>query len=337
MNALIFAFTRRGIETARQVREITGGEIRVPARLEDLDCPAYAGSLSDCVGAAFDRDALVFVGAAGIAVRAVAPHVSDKRSDPAVLCVDEGGGFVIPLLSGHIGGANRLARRIASAIGATPVITTATDVNGRFSVDAWAAERGFAISDMALAKRVSAEILERDLPLCADAPVTGDLPDGLAYGDTGPLGICVSTRLRRPFEATLLLAPKALRVGIGCRRGTLREAIDAQIDAVFEANGLNIRAVREVATIDLKGNEPGLIACCEARGWPIRLYTAGQLAAVPGEFSDSEFVKAAVGVGNVCERAALAEGGRLAVPKTAGGGVTVAVAEMKWGIDFGEA
>ena len=337
MNALIFAFTRRGIDTARRVREAVGGEIRVPRRLEAGDCPAYAGSLSDCVGAGFDRDALVFVGAAGIAVRAVAPFVSDKLSDPAVLCLDERGQFVVPLLSGHIGGANRLARQIASALGATPVITTATDVNGRFSVDAWASERGFAISDMALAKRVSAEILTREIPFCADGPVSGELPDGLVPGDSGPLGICASTRRLQPFDATLLLAPKALRVGIGCRRGTPREAIDARIEAVFAANGLNIEAVGAVATIDRKGDEPGLVDCCRDRGWPLKLYTAEQLEAVPGAFSDSEFVRAAVGVGNVCERAALAEGGRLVVPKTAGDGVTVAVAEMKWGIDFGEA
>lgn len=343
MNTAIFAFTRQGIETARRIRQSVGGRLLVPARLARETCEAsevcetYGDDLPGFVGSVFEWDALVFVGAAGIAVRAVAPHVRDKRSDPAVLCVDERARFVVPLLSGHIGGANRLAVRLAGALGATPVITTATDVNGRFAVDAWAAERGFLIADMALAKRVSAEILTGEIPLCADVPVNSDLPDGLVPGDSGPLGICVTTRLRRPFEATLAIVPRALRVGIGCRRGTPPEAIDALIERAFAEHGLRSDAVREAASIDLKADEAGLTALCEARGWPLRLYTAEQLAAVPGDFSASEFVKRAVGVGNVCERAAMAGGGRLVVPKTAENGVTVAVAEMKWGIDFGEA
>jgi hypothetical protein len=112
----------------------------VPPRLQDADCAAWSGSLADFVGGLFEAEALVFVGACGIAVRAVAPHVQSKLSDPATLCVDERAQYVIPLLSGHIGGANQLARRLAEALDATPVITTATDVNGRFAVDAWAAE-----------------------------------------------------------------------------------------------------------------------------------------------------------------------------------------------------
>lgn len=337
MNTAIFAFTEQGVRTARRVREAVGGRVFVPPRLQDADCAAWSGSLADFVGGLFDAEALVFVGACGIAVRAVAPHVQSKLSDPAALCVDERAQYVIPLLSGHIGGANQLARRLAEALDATPVITTATDVNGRFAVDAWAAERGFAISDMELAKRVSAAILVREVPFCADAPVVGSLPNGLARGDSGALGVCVSVRDRRPFGDTLLLIPRALRVGVGCRRGTAKEAVDGLIDRVLLENGLRPEAVSEAATIDLKGDEAGLLACCAARSWPLRLYTAKQLEAVSGRFADSDFVRRAVGVGNVCERAAMAEGGRLIVPKTAENGVTVAVAEMEWGIDFGEA
>ena len=342
MRAVLFAFTARGKATADRIRAVMAGdgcdcELRAPARFADESFLPYAGSLPDFVGTVFDRDALVFVGAAGIAVRAVTPHAASKRSDPAVLCVDERERFVIPLLSGHIGGANRLARRIAGAIGAVPVITTATDVNDRFSVDAWATEQGLSIGSMALAKRISAEILMRDIPFYSDAcdPDIA-LPAGLIWSDAGELGVCVSVRDLHPFDETLQLIPRVLKLGLGCRRGTPAGVIDAMIDRTLAENGLRPEAVAAVASIDVKADEPGLLECCAKRGWPVEFYSAEQLNAVPGRFTGSEFVRQTVGVDNVCERAALVGGGRPIVAKTAGNGVTIAVAEAKWGIGFGE-
>ena len=338
MRAALFAFTARGKRTALRVRDALNDAealLRTPEKLADADFDAYAGALSDFVGSVFDRDALIFVGAAGIAVRAVAPHVASKRSDPAVLCLDEAGRFVIPILSGHIGGANRLARRLALALGATPVITTATDVNGRFSVDAWAAEHGMTITSMPLAKKVSAEILKRDIPFWSDGERPERLAKGLVWSDAGDLGVCVSVRDLKPFDETLLLVPRALRVGIGCRRGTPAEAIREAVYRVLSDHGLRLEAVREAASIDIKADEPGLLACCRDLGWPITFYTAEALNAVAGDFAPSAFVQSTVGVDNVCARAAAASGGRIIVPKTALNGVTVAVAEMKWGIEFG--
>ena len=337
MKTAVFAFTERGKALARRVAAQLSGEIALfaPPRLAGEGFEAYTGGLPDFVGGRFDSDALVFVGAAGIALRAVAPHVASKRSDPAVLCMDEAGRFVIPLLSGHIGGANALARRLASALDAVPVITTATDVNGRFSVDAWATEHDMAITSMALAKRVSAEILVRDIPFWSDAKKPDRLAEGLVWAEGGELGICVSVHGLRPFDDTLLLVPRALYLGIGCRRGTSPEAVEAAIQRVFSVHDLRMEAIKGVASIDVKADEAGLVACCRAHGWPMTFYTAEQLNAVPGSFSRSEFVKHTVGVDNVCERAAAAAGGNLIVGKTALNGVTVAVAEMKWGIEFG--
>ena len=141
---------------------------------------------------------------------------------------------------------------------------------------------------------------------------------------------------KAPFDQTLLLAPRRLTVGIGCRRGASAERIEAAVERVFQARGLNPDAVRGAASIDVKADEAGLLALCAARGWPLSFYSAEALAGVRGSVSGSEFVRRAVGVDNVCERAAAASGGRLIVPKTALDGVTVAVAELKWGIDFGQ-
>lgn len=341
MKAAVFAFTEQGRDTARRIlaafaADQDAADLYVPSRLAGLDCETFTGGLSRFVGDRFDRDVLVFVGACGIAVRAIAPHVTDKLHDPAVLVVDERAGFVVSLLSGHVGGANRLALRLARALGATPVVTTATDVNGRFSVDAWAADRGFQLGDMALAKRVSAQILTRDIPICADAPLPERLPEGLVPGDFGELGICVTTRLRDPFAQTLRLVPKALRVGVGCRRGTPTRSIDDAVSRALEENRLDAAAVSGVATIDLKADEEGLLAFCRDRNWPVFFYTTGDLRRVECSTWSSPFVERTVGVDNVCERAALAAGGRLVVPRQARDGVTVAVAEMEWGIDFGQ-
>ena len=336
MKAALFAFTRRGCETARRILTALPEAHWQCFTLERLSEPNFGTLTPECYGQAFGAsDLLVFVGACGIAVRKIAPYVRDKRTDPAVVCVDEQGTFAISLLSGHIGGANGLTKTIAQAIDAVPVITTATDVNGKFSVDTWAAENGCVIDDMKLAKAVSAAILERDVPFFSALPVAGRLPDGLTMGNTGDLGICVSFQERAPFARTLRLIPRILHLGIGCRKGTPKETIAQAVDRVFRENHLDFRAVCLAASIDLKQEEPGLLAFCRERELPVKFYSAAQLSAVPGEFTPSPFVRSVTGVDNVCERAALLGAERLLVKKTADCGVTVAVAVKHWEVHFG--
>ena len=323
MRAAVLSFSERGAQTAKRVAEALGGEYEI--RLY-----APRGSLSELTGELFrSADALIFGGACGIAVRAIAPYVADKTSDPAVLVLDELALHVISLLSGHIGGANALCWKLAAALESDAVVTTATDVNRRFSVDAWAARQGLKISSMKTAKLYSSAILRRDLPLYTDLPIEGELPPGVYYGDTGAVGAAVSCRDIAPFKNTLLLVPPALYIGIGCKRDTPRERIAEAVDGVFSANALRPEAAAGFASIDVKSDEAGLLAYAAARGVPIRFCTAEELRAVPGEFSASAFVAGTVGVDNVCERSAVAAAGagaRLIVKKTANNGVTVAVA-----------
>lgn len=336
MKLAVFAYTRAGCRTAGRVcRALPEAErcCYAPPRLE---APGFAALDTGVYGEAFaNMDALIFVGACGVAVRSIAPFVRDKKTDPAVLCLDERASFVIPLLSGHIGGANALAARLAGALGAAAVITTATDVNGKFAVDAWAAQNGCAIEDFALAKRFAAEILEHDLPLCSEFPVCPPLPGGVVAAEEGPFGVYIGCRTESPFGVTLRLIPRKLRVGLGCRRGTEQAAIEAAVRQVFRENRLALAAISGVSSIDLKQDEPGLLAACRANGWQARFYSAAQLRAVPGSFTGSRFVASVTGVDNVCERAALYGGGRLLVQKQALGGVTVAVAEEPWEVRFG--
>lgn len=336
MRAALFAFSRGGCATARRVMAALPEAAFVCYTMERFQEPEFLPLDKAAYGACFSAmDALIFVGACGIAVREIAPYVQSKKTDPAVLCIDEAGRFVIPLLSGHIGGANALAAALAERLGATAVVTTATDVRGKFAVDAWAARHGCAISGMGLAKAVSAAILEGDIPLCSQFPLPSPLPEGTFAGETGPLGIFIGWRTRSPFARTLRLIPRVLRVGVGCRRGTAADAVENAVRAVFAANGLDTAAIRGVYTIDLKQDEAGLLDACERNNWPVHFYTAQQLRGVAGDFTPSDFVRSVTGVDNVCERAALLDAEKLIVQKTARDGVTVAVAAEHWEVRFG--
>ena len=338
MKTEVFCFTDAGAALAKRLREILAlpqSCVRSTQRIAEKYGFLSFHSITEDAGTLFDtRDALIFIGACGIAVRAVAPWIRDKATDPAVLVLDDRGSYVIPLLSGHIGGANALARRIAALIGAQAVITTATDTAGRFSCDAWAAKNGFAISSMTLAKEVSAAILTADVPITAEYPLPEVLPDGLIRQNSGELGIYIGTRIAAPFSRTLRLIPRMLNVGVGCRRGTKKEAILDAVRTVFDQNALDVRAIRQIVSIDIKKDEEGLRGAAESLGVQTAFYPAGELNAVKGSFSGSDFVRDTVGTDCVCERAAVRAGGRLIVGKTVLDGVTVAVAQEERRLQF---
>lgn len=328
--ATLFSFSQRGAQLAQ----------RICAALKDWQVEALApkGNLKECVSQRFSAvDALIFVGACGIAVRSIAPLVRDKRLDPAVIAVDERGQFVIPLLSGHIGGANNLARHLAAEIGAVAVITTATDINGRFSVDDWASRHGLWISDMKIAKAFSAGILTEDMPLYCDFPIEGPLPPGVVRSEGGACGVAISCKSVSPFENTLLLTPKILHLGIGCKKNTPLEKIQRAVDGALALGSYVKQAVCDVGTIDIKAQEAGLIAYCAESGLALRCYPAEVLRACPGQFQASEFVQRTVGVDNVCERSAVCAAGpgaQIVVHKQCADGVTVAIAQEEWSVSF---
>ena len=276
-----------------------------------------------------EAGALVFCCAAGIAVRAIAPCIESKQKDPAVVVVDEWGKFAIPILSGHLGGANELALMIAEDISAIPVVTTATDLNHVFAVDVFAKKNHLRIEDMQLAKEVSAALLAgKSVGFRSDLPCHGELPRGLTEKDA-ELGICITADPGKvPYEKTLRLLPMRYAAGLGCRRGKSAEELEAFLLRQLADCGVGIHELRCVASIDLKEDEAGLVSLCKKFGLPFVTYSAEQLNAVPGDFSGSEFVKKTIGVDSVCERsAALASGGGLVKRKTAADGMTFALAE----------
>lgn len=278
-----------------------------------------------------ENDALIFVGASGIAVRFIAPFLQNKCVDPAVLVLDELGKFVISLLSGHIGGANDLCLHIANKLHAIPVITTATDVNQKFSVDHFAMKNHLHLSSMKLAKEVSSKILEEEVGFFSDLPINGSIGKGLTSAIT-PLGIYVSYKTTSPFLKTLHLIPKILYVGIGCRKEIEMEKIETLFFSVLEEHHLDIQAIASIASISLKEKELGLLNFAQKYHFPITFYSSKELESVAGDFAASCFVKNITGVDNVCERSAMhgLKKGKIIVYKTIRDGVTIAIAAEDW-------
>ncbi len=342
MRIRLISYTQNGRDTAERIAGVlsaAGHECRRYALPKFLGAGDEALSVKGPAWAEEgfrEADALIFCCASGIAVRAIAPWVKDKTMDPAVIVTDDQGRFIIPLLSGHLGGANELALLIADALQATPVLTTATDVHGVFAVDVFAKKNHLKIGDMTLAKEVSAALLAGEpVGFCSELPVEGRLPKGLTEGEAG-LGICISSRAgEKTFAKALQLIPLRYAVGIGCRRGKDVEELAAFLREQLEAAGVSESELRCIASIDLKKDEPGLIGLSNSLGIPFQTYTPEELLAVPGDFTASEFVKTVTGVDSVCERAAVkAAGGPLIVKKTAVNGMTFALAEYKEAIRF---
>ena len=224
----IAAFTPRGTELGRLLAGELGASLALTGR-EDF-------SLSIWTAEQFPkREALIFIGAAGIAVRAIAPHLRHKAEDPAVLCVDELGAYVIPLLSGHLGGANALAQRLAALTGGEAVITTATDLNGLFAVDLWAKRQNMAVVNPERIKRVSAKLLRGErVRIDCPWPVAGERPHLVEMGNPGDACVCC----RRTDGNALLLAPRIVTLGIGCRRGTTKEQLELSFARFCDERGL---------------------------------------------------------------------------------------------------
>ncbi len=296
-------------------------------------------SLSACVGDWFYKvDAIVFFAATGIAVRGIAPYIRHKGQDPAVLVVDEAGAFCVSLLSGHAGGANEMAKRIGAMLGAMPVITTATDREGKFAVDDFARKNGLYLADWQLAKEISVAILAGEkIGFCSEFPVAGSMPEEICPADSQEAvgietGIFISCkkRERQPFFKTLQLVPKLLVAGIGCRKDTPEEKIRAAVERCLAEEGFLPESLGTVASIDLKKQEKGILDFCETKGLLFLTYSAEELEQLEGKFTASDFVKQVAGVSNVCERsAAAAAGGGLLCGKKVYDGVTVALAQRK--------
>ena len=344
MIIVMFACSEKAYLLMQEVKERwikihSEDEIILLAKCRALPQLSSDKSLAELAGEWFEKaDALVFVCAAGIAVRSIAPYLEHKSKDPAVLVMDEKGRFCISLLSGHAGGANELAGQLSELFkdrGTIPVITTATDMEGKFAVDDFARRNHLLLKDWQLAKMISVQILQGErIRFMSDFPVCGEMPEELEYiaetQKSAPEmedekkedqhGIRVSFRKSRCFsKKQLQLTPTALVVGIGCRKDTPEVQIERAVNECFREEGLLPDGIAAFASIDLKKQEKGILAYCEKRKLPFFVYSKEELAQVEGVFTASVFVEEVTGVDNVCERSAVLGAFHWSREKTTGG------------------
>ncbi|MFF7542087.1 precorrin-3B C(17)-methyltransferase [Streptomyces canus] len=267
----------------------------------------YDGPVGDAVRRAFaECEQLVCFLATGAVVRLIAPLLGDKASDPGVVCVDEGGRFAVSLVGGHGGGANELAREAGELLGAGPVVTTATDAVGVSGLDTL----GLPVQGAVAA--VSRALLDGE-PVALHNESLWPLPP-LPVAAEGAYGIRVTDRLVELSEREVVLRPPTLVVGVGASKGApTEEVLDLIEDSLREA-GLSLKSVAELATVDAKAQEPGIVAAAEQLGVPLVTYSAEELAVVEVP-NPSDAPLAAVGTPSVAEAAALIGGGELLVPK----------------------
>lgn len=312
LNASVISFTDDG----RRIGE------KIVSKMPEVSAYVYGVDFSDTKGLIqklfLQDELLIIVGASGMAVRLISPFIKSKAKDPAVLCIDDTGRFVISLLSGHLGGANEWCKKIADLIFAQPVITTSTDNHGVFAVDEMAREKNLVFDDVSTIKDISSAILK-----------------GEAVGYHSDCGFNITEYLdsKKYFSKECRLYPRNIYVGMGCKAGTEQEELYEFLKSVFMEQKLPLSRICGLYSIDNKSEEKGLLELAKMLEVDFVTFSAEELNSVQGDFSDSKFVLDTVGVANVCERAAMYAatkqhklGANLILSKTKSKGMTIALA-----------
>lgn len=316
----VLALSRGGCELGRRLAEALGGDF--------FSCKGRLAAAIAQVWQGYQE--IVCIMATGIVVRTIAPLLQDKYRDPAVVVCDEHGRFVISLLSGHLGGANQLAKRVAAASGGQAVLTTASDVLGLTSLDLWCRELGLTVSDKGDFTRSMGKLVdEGSLTVWSGYPLPPLPPDLEVITDREVADLLITAHTDGGTETTLL-HPPSLVIGIGCNRGTPTTAIACGVAATCARHQLAPQAIARLASIDLKQDEQGLLEFAHKQGLTIDFFTSEQLNRVEG-VSVSPVVLRATGAKAVAEPAALLSAGpgsSLLVHKMKWTDVTIAVAEM---------
>lgn len=342
MKWAIITLTKGALEKAKEIKKhLNYVDIYTLPKWNDSESKCIKGSLSDFVGDIFFRyDTLVFIMATGIVVRVIAKYIEDKTKDPAVLVMDEKGKYIISLLSGHIGGGNDATILLSDKIGATPVITTASDANDSIAVDTLAMKLGCFIDSLLDAKDITVKIVNNQrVGIRSDIGINIKLPSNIINLNEAKADICKvdgiiyitnKTDIKTNKPAVHLI-PKNIVIGIGCKKGISGERIIKSIKLALDRYKLHHKSISKITTIDIKEHEEGIIDAASYFNVPLKIVSKEEVKEIESEFEISDFVKGAIGVGAVCEPCGyLGSGkGKCVMRKTSFDGITLSIWEAE--------
>lgn len=330
----IIVITKNGVNTALKInKKIPGSVIYTLPKWNNGYFKSIQKNFNKFIKSIFNKhEILIFIMACGIAVRSISSLIKDKITDPGVLVIDDKGKFVISLLSGHIGGANNAALKVSEIIKAQPVITTASDVNEKISVDILAKDNNLSINDMKQAKTITAMIVNNE-KVCLKSDIKIDVPKYLEHNEKDTSGIIYIGNKNREFKKPcVMLIPKNIVLGIGCKRNTSKNKIIYFIKKTLLKLNIDKKSIKAISTIDIKNNEKGIIKSAKHYNCLLKFFSKEQISKVQYKFSKSDFVKSITGTENVSESCAFlgsSKKGEFLIKKEISDGITLSIFEEK--------
>lgn len=296
------------------------------------------GGIKNALGDIWHKyDGIIFISSTGIAVRLINPYIKDKVKDPAVVVLDDMGKFSISLLSGHLGGANELAKWIGDKINALPIITTASDNRGIEAIDLFAKKNGYHIVNMEWAKKITAMMVNgKNIGFYSEDNVLIDYPNikvlkDLNYIDSSIEGlIIVSSEKTKPLNHNIpyiQLIPKNINIGIGCRKGVEGRKIIEAVEKATTEVCLSNKGIKAIGTVEIKKDEEGIIEAAKHFNCPMIVFTIDEIKKVEDKFDKSQFVKDTIGVYSVSEPSAFLLGGEMITKKSKYNGITISISK----------
>jgi cobalt-precorrin 5A hydrolase len=321
----IISVTEKGDILGKRIISTLGGDLYCKSKE-----PKF--SLDKITGICFEKyTSIIFISSTGIAVRAVAKYLQGKDKDPAIVVVDVCNKFSISLVSGHLGGANRLAKKVSDILNNRVVITTATDNMEVIAPDIIAMENNLIIENLKKAKDIASRLVNGKEVYFKDDKNYIECPNGYIATEVLVDNTVWVTNKAIEKENVLKLIRKNIVLGIGCKRNTTYEKIYDFVSSTLKENNIDLRAVKLIASIDVKKDEKSILQLKDKLNCKVKFFSKEEILAVESKYEGSEFVKSIVGVAAVSEPVIELSGAILKVSKVKRDGITLAIGEFSKG------